>query len=306
MNNSDPFICVVVLTWNDVELSRKSIKSVYENCYKNFKVILVDNGSREPCGKILKEEFPSLDLVELSANRGFSGGANAGLSKALEYDCEYVFFLNNDTYVHNVALDELQNAMELHQDSGLASALLKYPGSKYVGFYQAITDRDCAMHYFQNFKEEMDNREWPTIETEFAPACAIMLRSEALQQVGLFDESLGTCWEDYDFCIRLQDAGWKLLTVGSAIVEHETSSTTGRNSPYITYYFVRNRLICLSRYANKWRTLKKSHIVIRTLWWQIRDYGYLNWKCHLSFVRGFWDFANGKRGESYKISKSST
>ena len=87
-----PKVCVVVLTWNDTEMTRACLESVYRSTYQNFSVILVDNGSSEPCGQILKAQFPEIELIELETNRGFTGGSNVGLSRALNEKAEYIFF----------------------------------------------------------------------------------------------------------------------------------------------------------------------------------------------------------------------
>jgi GT2 family glycosyltransferase len=143
----------------------------------------------------------------------------------------------------------------------------------------------------------MTERSWPTAKTDFAPACALMFRAQALRDIGLFDESFGTCWEDYDLCMRFVDAGRSFVAVGEAEVVHDHGATTGKASPYITYYFTRNRLICLSRYGRPLGVLRCSPSILRSFWWQMKEYGLSNWACHRAFARGVADFLLGVRGE---------
>jgi GT2 family glycosyltransferase len=124
-----------------------------------------------------------------------------------------------------------------------------------------------------------------------------MFRRAALEEVGMFDESFSTCWEDYDLCIRFNDAGWPFVTVGDAEVVHLGSVTTGRSSPYITYYTTRNRLICLFRYGHPLALLRQAPLIARSFYWQIKKYGFGNWACHKAFLRGVRDFIFGVRGE---------
>jgi GT2 family glycosyltransferase len=114
--------------------------------------------------------------------------------------------------------------------------------------------------------------------------------------VGYLDESLGTCWEDFDMCLRVADAGYRIMTIGSARVVHLHGKTTGRNSPYIVYYLTRNRLICLCRYNSWGRVLRCAPQLVRSLAWQVRGYGG-DLGCHRAFVLGIADFALGRRGE---------
>ena len=195
-------------------------------------------------------------------------------------------------------METLVESMQMNSDFGMASALLLFPNEDRVQFYKAVVDRSSAWHEHLHVNTPLDSGDWPTTESDFIPACSILMRSKALSQVGLFDESFGTSWEDYDLCLRFIDAGWKNVTVGNARVEHRSHQTTGGTSPYITYYMTRNRLICLMRYGQLWTSLRSLPFILRTMYWQVRSYGFLNWKCHWSFFSAIWDFLFGYRGET--------
>jgi GT2 family glycosyltransferase len=291
---ASPSVTAVVLTWNDTEMAGRCVESVLGNDYENLRVLLVDNGSAEPCGETVRERFPEIDLVVLPRNRGFTGGCNAGLSKAISDGAEYVFLLNNDTVVEARAIGRVVRYLEEHPNTAAASALIIFPGEPQ--FYYGSVDRNIARHTRPDDETPMEGRDWPDRETEFLPACAEMFRAKAVREVGLFDESLGTCWEDYDLCLRLTGAGWRLATVGDAHVEHWHGATTGRASPYITYYFTRNRLICLFRYGRPSGILRSLPRLVRTFWWQINGYGLGDWPCHAAFLKGILHFILGVRG----------
>ncbi len=291
-------VIAVVLTWNDTILTGRCIQSLLRSDYSPLRVVVVDNGSREPCGDQLKECFPAIETVVLAKNEGFTGGANRGLEAALRMDADYIFFLNNDTVVECSAIRQLVAALEERAEAGVASPLLLYPGSeRRVQYYTGRILRDCGRQVQPEDGLLYGNRKWPTISTEFAPATALLFRARALLDVGLFDESLGTCWEDYDLSIRFNDAGWGYVTVGGAEVVHVDGATTGRASPYITYYLIRNRLICMARYARPWGILRCAPQILRSFWWQVKAYGLTNWACHRAFAAGVRDFVLGVRGE---------
>jgi GT2 family glycosyltransferase len=157
--------------------------------------------------------------------------------------------------------------------------------------------RNVARHVHPGEGQPLSEAHTATVETDFAPACAVMFRRKALEQVGLFDEALFTNWEDYDLCCRFQDAGWKLLTVGSAEVIHAHGQTTGRISPFITYFFTRNRLICLFRHGKPLGILRQSPLLARSVYWQMRAYGFDNWPAHKALLKGLTSFVLGVRGE---------
>ncbi len=301
-NGSPPLVVAVVLTWNDTELTTRCLESVLASDYPRFSVVLVDNGSVPPRGPELQAQFPDITLVQNPENQGFSGGANRGLEKALELGADYIHLIGNDATLAPDAISILVAECEQQPDIGAAGPLLldaARPDT--VQFYTAKLDRDQAAHYHERVGEPHEPGPWPAVESEFIPCVALLFRSKALREVGLLDESFGTCWEDYDLCLRLQDAGWRYISVGDATAVHVGSHTTGRISPYIVYYTTRNRLICLKRYSRDLRSPKRWWSLFRSFIWNIRQYGLLNWRCHLALLRGIFDyFFRGMQGEALR------
>ena len=295
--NSDlPLVAAAVLTWNDTEMTTECLRSVFANDYGNLRVILVDNGSNEPVGEQLKQQFPDVDLVVLPKNRGFTGGANQCLKRGLEIGAEYIQLIGNDAVLAPNAISELVNSMEANSTIGGASPLVLDPGGETVQFYYASLNRDLCMHFHHEHGPRLDSRDWCSRESEFIPFIAVMFRSSALREVGILDESLGTCWEDYDLIVRMADAGWRLLMVTSTTLEHRSGGTTGRFSPYITYYLIRNRLVCLFRHTKISSIARNSPKILKSIFIQIRSNG-KNWACQRALLRGIFDFLLGIRGE---------
>ena len=295
-----PLVVAVVLTWNDTELTTACLRSVLANDYPRLQVVLVDNGSVPAVGPQLQAAFPDVMLVQNPENQGFSGGANRGLEKALELGADYIQLIGNDATLAADSVATLVAALQGDDRAGAAGPLLLDAAEPdKVQFYTATLDRDQAAHYHEHVGEPHASRDWPTVESDFIPCVALMFRSSALREVGLLDESFGTCWEDYDLCLRLQDAGWHYLSVGAATAIHVGSHTTGRTSPYIVYYTMRNRLICLQRYSRDLGSPRRWWNVSRSLLWNMRQYGLLNWRCHGAMLRGIWDYLfGGLRGEA--------
>lgn len=294
-----PLVVAVVLTWNDTDMTFECVQSLLNSDYDRLHVILVDNGSRTPCGAIVKKRFPEIELITLPQNQGFTGGSNRGIERALELGANYIHLINNDATLSRQTVCALVRAMEDRPKVGAASPLLVSPNDRLVHFYTAWIDRNVAKHYRVEPREEVGAREWPIAQSDFVPFVAVMFRCRAFEEIGLFDESLSTCWEDFDLCIRLHDAAWQIVTVGDAVATHIESQTTGINSPYIIYLTTRNRLILLSRYANRFAMLRRSLYILRSFWWEVRGYGLANWACHRAFVAAWIDFLRGVRGAGW-------
>jgi GT2 family glycosyltransferase len=293
-------VVAMVLTWNDTELTRACLRSLRAASWSPLTVVVVDNGSRTPVLDLLSAEFPDILGLRLEENRGFVGGCNAGIARALELGAEYVFLLNNDTVVGQDAIRSIVLEMEDRPDVALASAILLDVGEpKVVQSYRGWIDRDRALITRPHEGEPLSAAHRVTIESQFVPACALMMRASALRAVGLFDERLHTNWEDYDLCLRMTDSGWKILMVGAAEVTHRRHQTTGATSPYITYYGTRNQLICLARYGAPLKIVCNLPFIARTFYWRIRDYGLLNLKGHRAFLLACFDFLAGVRGRGH-------
>ncbi len=303
--SEQPLVVAVVLTWNDTEFTTRCIESLYASTYQNLRIVLVDNGSVPARGPELKAAFPDVELVQLDENQGFSGGANRGMEKALAMDAEYVHLIGNDSTLAPNVTERLVEEFEARPEVGAATPLLLFSGDEpIVQFYRATYDRDMVMHTHFNVSEPYEPDAWPTIESEFIPCVALCFRAAALREVGLFDEIFGTCWEDFDICLRFHDKGWKYLTVGDATAVHFGSFTTGRESPYITYYTTRNRLICINRYSPRWIWLRRGPSLLLSFWRnQVKLYGLRNWACHRAFIRGVFDYAFDVHGERTQSEK---
>jgi GT2 family glycosyltransferase len=292
-----PLVVAVVITWNDTEMTERCIESLLAGDYSPLEILLVDNGSDSPCGESVRKRFPEIDLLALPVNQGFSGGANRGIERAIEMGADYIHLIGNDSTFAPDAVSKLVSALEERVDSGAASPLLLHPvPEKVVQFYRGTIERNRARHVHEFPWVPYESREWPTITSEFVPFVAVMFRRQAVLEVGVFDESLGTCWEDYDLCIRFNDASWPFLVVGGAEAVHLGSATTGRESPYITYYTTRNRLVCLFRHGRFPGVVREVPFILRSFYWQVKRYGFRNWACHRALLLGIMDFLLGVRG----------
>jgi GT2 family glycosyltransferase len=246
-----PKVVAVVLTWNDIDMTTTCVDSLLASGYPGLGIVVVDNGTNPPSCPILKQRFPSIETVQLPENLGFTGGCNRGLTRAMELGADYIFLLNNDTIVGEQAIEQLVQAME-RDARGRAgkrgAALSRCREARRVHPLQDLPGFDPPGAHARRtncFRTSIAR----SMKVDFVPACAVMFRPQALKAVGLFDETLFTNWEDYDLCCRLVDSGWRIITVGTAEVVHAHGQTTGRISPFITYLFTRNRLICLFRYG---------------------------------------------------------
>src|SRR6266508_3138157 len=111
----DDLAYVVVLNWNGESCIRECLRSVLNQTYSPYRVLVVDNGSTDGSPAVIASEFPEASLIRLPENRHFARGSNVGMQEALkDPQCSYVVTLNNDTCVDPEWLHELVRASQPH------------------------------------------------------------------------------------------------------------------------------------------------------------------------------------------------
>lgn len=244
---SQPLVCVVILNWNKNDVTLGCIRTLMESTYKNFKVIVVDNGPVEKLETRLLEEFPETAYIYNQKNLGFTGGCNQGMQFAMEYGADYVWLLNNDVKVRNETLSKLVEFIENDPSIGMVSPILldiKQPLSSYYGSYIdrksfKLYDSESVEFFFSRYSEGYkDVCLWGT---------ALLIRVTAIEHVGLLDELFFAYYEDTDYSLRIINDGWRSSICGDAIVEH--CNQKDEFPSYFYYYMTRNLLLLLKKHC---------------------------------------------------------
>ena len=245
-----PPVAIVVLTWNQRDLTLDCLASLAEMDYPadRLQIIVVDNGSSDGTAAAVRERFPHVTVLENGDNLGFAEGNNVGIRHALQGSAEYIMLLNNDTVVDKRMLGELLGEMKKHPDVGIVGPKMLYFEPPYVIWCAGnrIDWRNGGSLRLQ--AEEPDNMigEQP-LEVDFITACGILLRRSVIEQIGLLDPRFFIYYEETDWCVRARKVGWRIVYVPSARLWHKVSAAMGTTSPATDYYMNRNVLLFLSR-----------------------------------------------------------
>ncbi|RUM34483.1 MAG: glycosyltransferase family 2 protein, partial [Desulfobulbus sp.] len=117
---ADPFVDIVIPTWNGRELLEPCLKSIVGQSYKRFQITVVDNGSTDGTVSFLQEEFPDVQVVSFPVNTGFSVAVNAGIQAGTH---PLIFLLNNDTELAPDCLEQLVDASLLNSHQFFAAKM---------------------------------------------------------------------------------------------------------------------------------------------------------------------------------------
>jgi GT2 family glycosyltransferase len=233
-----PRVSIIIVNWNGLEHLETCLESLQNQAFRDFEVVLVDNGSRDGSTNFVRERYPWVRLVELEENIGFAGGNNVGLEHARG---EYLVALNNDTRADSGWLAELVATADAHPAAGMV-------GSRVVAFVDpdiidslgvGICPDGMSRGRFRGSR--YSGLKLAEVEPILLPsACAALYKRAMLEETGFFDEDFFAYAEDTELGLRGQLAGWGAVLATRAIVQHKYSGTGGVFSPFKVYLVERN------------------------------------------------------------------
>lgn len=268
MNTSHPKVGIVVLNWNAYELTVECMESLYNLDYPSYEFYIVDNASTDGSYERLFNKFKNCVVILNSSNLGYAGGVNAGINKALENKCSYIWLVNNDAKIINShALSALVTACEKDKAIGAAGSLIKYPTGE-IQFSGGKIQLPLVKGI--HFEEQLTE----IVETEYVTGCSLLIPKQVIQKVGLISEDYFLYYEDADYCKRIREAGYKCVVVPESLLEHELGGTS-KKSPSLNYvyYNLRNRFLFSYRWLNKFQQL--IFIVLTTIETVLRSVRYI-------------------------------
>lgn len=250
IQNSHPTVSIVVLTWNQRDLTLDCLASLADLDYPagRLQVIVVDNGSADGTAQAIRDHYPSVTVLENDENLGFAEGNNVGIRHALQGPADYVMLLNNDTVVDPSVLNELLAVTEPDTTVGIVGPKILYfdqPGVIWCAGNQVGWRRGEVIR-LQAEQPDKGLNELPQ-EVDYVTGCAICLRRQVIEQVGLIDSRFFIYYEETDLCMRARAAGWRILYVPRARLWHKVSAAMGSTSPATAYYMTRNVLLFLAK-----------------------------------------------------------
>lgn len=232
-------VSVVIPNYDGAHHLRECLDSLHTQTYKDFETIVVDNGSTDTSLKLMQEDYPWVQVMDLGENKGFAGGCNAGIRAS---DSEFVVLLNNDTRAEPDYLEHLVRAMDSTPEAGFAaSKMLNYEPPHVI---------DSAGDFYSVRRSVPVNighgepAESHAVSAWVFGACAggAIYRRSLFDDVGLFDEDFFMICEDVDLDFRAQLAGHRCLYVPEAIVFHKRGVSITVPSPQIRALALRNRI----------------------------------------------------------------
>lgn len=259
-----PHVYAIIVNWNGKEDTKICLASLRKINTKNFDfhALVVDNGSTNDSVEVITKAFPEVTLLATGKNLGFTGGNNFGIGYAMRHGADFVWLLNNDTFVDRNVLSVVKEFAD--ESVGICGSKIYFaPGREFhhdrykeeergkVFWYAGGLVDWANMYASHRGVDEIDHGQYDKKEeTPFITGCSMMIRREVIDRVGLLDDKYYLYLEDLDYCLRTKRAGYRLMYVPTSVLWHVNAGSSARpGNPLHEYYFTRNRLLLGGRYA---------------------------------------------------------
>lgn len=283
-------LAIIILNWNGHTDTIECIKSIVDYEDNNYPIYLLDNGSRiesvvslenwitnsysynyriiDSDDFVVSSQFMNSGLIFIKGkeNLGFAKGNNIVWNK-IKNDYNYVLLLNNDTIVDSEAITNMIDYMNQNKEVGAASCYINFYSDKAKlwnagGYFTWYGDRK---YYSQKIIDTHKCNGIKSISTPFITGCAMLVRKEVSNDVGIFTEDFFFGEEDFNYCKRLKIQGIKVETILDSVIYHKVGTSIKKHQKSINSFILHfsNRIINQKKFlsGNKWILWRELYIL---------------------------------------------
>lgn len=228
---------VVVVNYNTGRLTCDCIASAKKTTTQrvDIQIVVVDNASTDESVQLIKREHPDVKVKSSPNNLGYAGAVNLGMRVT---KAELVLVTNSDVLFEDGCIGELVKYLTDDPQAGVVGPQQMFPDGSWQRSYGVVPSleegvRDLffvtsAAHCFRRVMWRMGREEGRTKEVGYVDGAVMAIRREAFMAVGGFDEKFFFFAEESDFCLRVRDAGWKVVFLPSARAIHIRGASSGK------------------------------------------------------------------------------
>lgn len=254
-------IGVVIVNYRARDLLRECLNSLLGGGGPSLEVVVVDNRSDDGSVEMLRSEFPSVSLLALDENGGYGPANNRGIRGLLHGEAghqppTHILLLNPDTLLPPGAVATLAAYLDANPEVGAVGPRLVRPdGSLDRACRRGFPSPGVALYHFLSLDRLFPGSprfarynmsylsEYSLAEVDSLVGAFMLIRTQALEQTGLFDESFFMYGEDLDLCFRIRERGWKVVYNPAATVVHYKGASSKQNSAKANHEFYRAMLL---------------------------------------------------------------
>lgn len=239
----DPLVSIIVVTYNGHDVVAECLDSINALRWSKREVIIVDNASSDNTLEQVSKIMPASDVIRLSVNRGYGGGANAGARKARG---EILLFANQDVSLDEKFLDGIISTMTADNSIGVCGGIVIAWDRSWLVSTGQVFERFTGYGLDYGFGSSDLNLRRKTDDVFSPNGAAFAVKRELFLEIGGFAEDLFMYFEETDLAWRARMAGARIVCNSTSLVRHKID----RGRAYAAssrYYIDRNSLLSATR-----------------------------------------------------------
>lgn len=269
-------ITIIIINYKTAEMTAAAVRGVLAGAGGGYEIVLIDNHSEDGSTLCLKNEFGNdlrVRLITNNENLGFAKAVNQGAKLST---AEYLFLLNSDAKTEGKEIEKLIKFMDSNREAAVAGArMVDSTGKPQISFghFPTLLKEIFFNLYriFPYFRIVKYNRFSEKLfraahEADWVSGGAMILRRDAFELLGGFDDNYFMYIEDIDLCFRARQAGLKVYYFPEAQVQHKNKGEASLQAKIMNY---NNLIYFFKKFYNK----RKLYVNLAV--------GFLNLKLHL-------------------------
>lgn len=237
-------LSIIILNWNAADDTIRCVRQIDRWTRLRPRIWVVDNASRDTSLERITHECPAISLVRNSANLGFAGGTNRGVSQALAENDHPILLLNNDATIAEADAAHLLATLDADQTIGLVGPLLFAAEDKHRLI--SAGGKNPVLHH-QTRRRHIDPAR-PVHPVDVISGTVILIRTEVFRQVGMLDEAYFFSTELADLCTRARQHGFRCVIDSRARAYHALERSADFRHGLHVYYIIRNRFLYIRKF----------------------------------------------------------
>lgn len=234
-----PEVLFIILNYNGWRDTIDCIDTVFNQSFKDYRVMLIDNGSCDNSLTHLQifDSNSRVIRIDNQKNLGFAGGVNIGIRYAIDNNYPFIVLLNNDARIEKNWLNNLMASMQKTKASVVTCLLLSSDGKKIE------STGDSYSRWGLPFPRQRDEATKKALDSGYVfggTAGASLYKTSLFEEIGLFDEKFFAYYEDTDISLRAQIAGHRAYYEKSAVAYHDHGTTSSKIPGFVVYQNFKN------------------------------------------------------------------
>ena len=236
-------LSIAIVSWNTRDVLDQCLRSVYETVKGiEFEVIVVDNASSDGSAEMIRDRYPRATLIANEGNAGFAAANNQAYRACAG---RHFMLLNPDTICREGALAGLVRFLDENPAAGAVGPLvtnddgtIQYSWARFPTIWSesiGYLNRRIGQSGFLPITDD-ETRDRGPFRVDWIGGCCLMIRREAVEKIGLMDESLFMYSEETDWCMRLCRAGWEVWVDPGCEIVHLGGKSSDQAKPETARY----------------------------------------------------------------------